>query len=122
MKKENNDVDNTNCEHTYKSHIEISANGYSVCRSDHVVVGDCIADGIHDLGEALKSVETLESEQEKSINTRICEQCHPLKIEMGTNGYSLCRSNHIVVGDCVVDGIQDLGDALNTLNTIISDK
>lgn len=120
MNKENNTTRTDTCEYCHQTHIEMGANGYSVCRSDHVVVGDCMIDGIHDLGEAMKSLEIIDLEQEKGKKTNICEQCHPVAIEVGMNGYSLCRSDHVVVGDCIIDGIHDLGDAMKILKDIIA--
>ena len=32
-------------------------------------------------------------------------------IEIGENGYSVCHSDHPVVGECIIEGVQELGVA-----------
>ncbi|MBF0626645.1 MAG: hypothetical protein HQL91_00340 [Magnetococcales bacterium] len=45
-------------------HIELGDNGFSVCRSDHARIGDCLFEGITDLGVAQELTELLIGEME----------------------------------------------------------
>ncbi|MBF0126557.1 MAG: hypothetical protein HQM02_05020 [Magnetococcales bacterium] len=52
-------------------HIEIGDNGYSLCRSDHSVMGDCLIEGIQDIGIAHELTEMLIGElEEKALNAQ----------------------------------------------------
>ncbi|WP_130471794.1 hypothetical protein [Candidatus Magnetaquicoccus inordinatus] len=42
----------------------------------------------------------------------LCQEVH---IEIGDNGYSLCHNHHAVIGECILDGIQDLGSAMQLM-------
>lgn len=42
-------------------------------------------------------------------------------IELGENGYSVCRSDHAQVGDCFFDGIPDLGVAQELTDLLIGE-
>ncbi|MEO5341570.1 MAG: hypothetical protein H7837_13820 [Magnetococcus sp. MYC-9] len=48
-------------------HVEIGENGYSVCRSDHAMVGDCILDGVHDLRDAIALAASLSEEGQQTV-------------------------------------------------------
>ncbi|MBF0214012.1 MAG: hypothetical protein HQM00_10705 [Magnetococcales bacterium] len=46
-------------------HIELGDNGFSVCRSDQARIGDCLIEGIPDLGVATELTELLIGELEQ---------------------------------------------------------
>ncbi|MBF0183893.1 MAG: hypothetical protein HQM06_05825 [Magnetococcales bacterium] len=46
--------------------VEVGETGFSVCRTDHPVVGECLLEGIQDLGEAMRMVERLNQEGEEA--------------------------------------------------------
>ncbi|MBF0294694.1 MAG: hypothetical protein HQL96_05855 [Magnetococcales bacterium] len=48
-------------------HIQLGDNGYSVCRSDHPFIGDCLFEGIQDLSIAQELTEMLLGELENKM-------------------------------------------------------
>jgi hypothetical protein len=47
--------------------VEIGESGFSVCRTDHSLVGECLLEGIQDLGAAIEAVEQLNAGGEEAI-------------------------------------------------------
>ncbi|WP_130471255.1 hypothetical protein [Candidatus Magnetaquicoccus inordinatus] len=54
--------------------VEIGESGFSVCRVDHPVVGECLLEGIQDLGAAIEMVERLNAGEEESVTA--CAGAH----------------------------------------------
>ncbi|MBF0447227.1 MAG: hypothetical protein HQL67_03400 [Magnetococcales bacterium] len=34
-----------------------------------------------------------------------------INIEVGESGFSLCHAGHLVVGECIIEGVQEIGVA-----------
>ncbi|MBF0585101.1 MAG: hypothetical protein HQL80_12825 [Magnetococcales bacterium] len=53
---------------------------------------------------------------------KLCDEVEEkLQIEVGSNGFSICHRDHAVVGECSIDGIQDLGVAQELSEMLIGE-
>ncbi len=56
------------------------------------------------------------------VDYKSCDEMQEaLQIEVGSNGFSICHRDHAVVGECIIDGIQDLGVAQELSEMLIGE-
>ncbi|MBF0097770.1 MAG: hypothetical protein HQM04_12595 [Magnetococcales bacterium] len=55
------------------------------------------------------------AENSSQENVTLCEA---VQVEVGESGFSVCRTDHPVVGECLLEGLQDLGSAIEVVEQL----